>query len=63
MVRALAKMTEERMKTMIDALFKYATIFLTTYCPQNPANIETAIKYMAVQIYKSDENPSKETSL
>lgn len=44
MVRALAKMTEERMKTMIDALFKIFTSFLTKNCPQKPANTDTEMR-------------------
>lgn len=44
MVRALAKMTEERMKTMIDALFKNFTSFLTKNCPQKPAITDTEMR-------------------
>ena len=44
MVRALAKMTEERMKTISEALLSTCTIFLTKHWPQNPANMEMKIK-------------------
>lgn len=44
---ALVKMTPERMNTMIEALLTIATSFLTRYCPQKPADIDTNIKYRA----------------
>lgn len=46
-VRALAKMTPERMNTMIDALPRNATILLTKNWPQKPAKIETEVRYNA----------------
>ena len=46
-VRALAKMTPERMNTIIEALFRIDITFLTKYCPQKPAKTDTPIKYKA----------------
>lgn len=50
MVRALARMTEERMNTIIDALPRTFTNFLTKHCPQKPAKTETDIRYSAANI-------------
>lgn len=44
MVKALANMTEERMKTIMDALFRTFISLLTMNCPQNPASTDTAIR-------------------
>lgn len=46
---ALAKMTPERTNTMIDALLRNVTIFLTRNCPQKPAKIETLVRYKAAK--------------
>ena len=46
-VRALAHMTPERTKTMMEALLRMATSFLIKNCPQKPARIDTDIKYIA----------------
>lgn len=46
-VKALAKMTAERMKTMTEALFNNSTNFLTKNCPQNPAATDTAMRNKA----------------
>jgi hypothetical protein len=43
-VRALAKMTDERIKIIRDALLSTCTIFLTKDWPQNPANMEMQIR-------------------
>lgn len=48
-VIALAKMTPERMNTMIDALLRIVTTFLTRHCPQKPANTETLVRYKAAK--------------
>lgn len=48
-VIALAKMTPDRMNTMIDALLRNVTIFLTRNCPQNPAKIDTLVRYRAAK--------------
>jgi len=48
-VRALAKMTPDRMNTMIDALPRNATNLLTKNCPQKPAKIETDVRYNAAR--------------
>lgn len=47
-VRALAQMTPERTKTIMEALLRIATSFLIKDCPQKPARIDTEIKYIAV---------------
>lgn len=49
-VIALAKMTPERMNTMIDALFRIETTLRTRNCPQKPAKIETLVRYIAYGI-------------
>jgi len=49
MVRALAKMTPERMNTMIEALLRISINFLTKYCPQKPARTDTAVRYNATK--------------
>jgi len=49
MVRALAKMTPERMNTMIEALLRITINFLTKYCPQKPAKTDTAVRYNAAK--------------
>lgn len=54
MVKALAKMTEDRMKTIMEDLLRISTTFLTAHCPQNPANIDTPIKYRAARIKKQE---------
>lgn len=46
-VRALANMTAERIKTMSDALFRIAMTFLTKNCPQKPAKMDTDMRYRA----------------
>lgn len=46
-VRALAQMTPDRTKTMMEALLRIATSFLMKNCPQKPARIDTDIKYIA----------------
>lgn len=51
-VKALAKMTAERMKTISEALFSTAMSFLMKSCPQNPAKIETNMRYNAAEIKK-----------
>lgn len=48
-VMALAKITAERTNTMIDALLRNVTIFLTRNCPQKPAKIETLVRYNAAK--------------
>lgn len=48
-VIALAKMTLERMNTMIDALFRNVTTLRTRNCPQKPAKIETLVRYIAAK--------------
>lgn len=50
-MRALAKMTPERMNTMSDALPRNATSFLTKNCPQKPAKIATVMRYNAANKY------------
>lgn len=52
MVRALAKITAERMNTMSDALPRNVTSFLTKNCPQKPAKTDTATRYNAAYKYK-----------
>lgn len=52
-VKALAKMTPERMKIMREALLRNATSFLTKYCPQKPAISETDIRYKAAKKFIS----------
>lgn len=54
MVMALAKMTPERMNTMREALPNNVISFLTKYCPQKPANIETDMRYSAAEGEKGD---------
>jgi hypothetical protein len=44
MVRALAKITAERMNIMSDALPINITNLLTKYCPQKPAKIDTIMR-------------------
>lgn len=51
MVRALAKMTPERMNTMIDALPRHAINLLTKNCPQKPAKTDTEVRYNAAKKY------------
>ena len=46
-VRALAKMTPDRMNTISEALLRIDISFLTKYCPQKPAKTDTPIKYKA----------------
>ena len=48
-VRALAKMTPDRMNTMSEALFRIVIIFLTRNCPQNPAMTDTNVRYKAAK--------------
>lgn len=48
-VRALAKMTPERMNTMSDALLRIVISFLTRHCPQNPAKTDTNERYKAAK--------------
>lgn len=48
-VIALAKMTPERMNTMIDALLRIVTTFLTRHCPQKPAKTDTLVRYKAAK--------------
>lgn len=48
-VRALAKMTPERMNTMSEALPRILMTFLTKYCPQNPAKTDTPVRYKAAK--------------
>lgn len=51
MVRALAKITLERMNTMIDCLPRNATNLLTKNCPQKPAKTDTVVRYNAAEKY------------
>jgi hypothetical protein len=51
MVRALAKITAERMNIMSDALPINITNLLTKYCPQKPAKIDTIMRYNAANKY------------
>lgn len=51
MVRALAKITPERMNTIIEVLPRNVTILLTKNCPQKPAKIDTAVRYKAAKKY------------
>lgn len=44
---ALAKITPERTNTIIDALLRNVIIFLIINCPQNPAKIDTDVRYKA----------------
>ena len=60
-VRALAKMTAERMKTMREARFRNTTIFLTRYCPQKPARSETDIRYKAAKFFSNHQTRSNYT--
>ena len=53
-MRAFAKMTPERMNTIIEALFRIDITFLTKYCPQKPAKTDTPIKYKAEKKEKFD---------
>lgn len=55
-MRALTKMTPERMKTMMDALLRIVISFLTKYCPQNPAKTDTPVRYKAA----TDGNTTKQ---
>lgn len=48
-VRALAKITPERMNTIIDALLRIVISFLIKNCPQNPAKIDTNVRYKAAK--------------
>ena len=50
MVRALAKMTPERMNTMIEALLRIVINFLTKNCPQKPAKTDTVKRYNAAKV-------------
>lgn len=61
-VIALAQMTPERMNTISEALFKIATILLTKYCPQKPANIDTDMRYSAVEVKRVINNRSRQAS-
>jgi len=49
MVRALAKMTPERMNTMIEALPRILSNFLTNNCPTKPAKTDTVKRYNAAK--------------
>ena len=49
MVIALAHMTPDRIKTMMEALLRMVTNFLTKYCPQKPANTDTNVRYIAAK--------------
>lgn len=46
-VKALANMTAERIKTMSEALFRTAMSFLMKNCPQKPAKMDTKMRYSA----------------
>lgn len=46
-VIALAKITPERTNTIIDPLLRNVIIFLIINCPQNPAKIDTDVRYKA----------------
>lgn len=48
-MRALAKMTPERMNTIKDAFPRIVMSFLTKYCPQNPAKTDTPVRYKAAR--------------
>lgn len=54
MVRALAKMTPERMKTMSEALLSIVISFLIKNCPQKPARTDTAMRYKAAKKRKTN---------
>ena len=55
MVIALANMTPERISTMMEALPRMLTNFLTKNCPKNPASTETDVRYIAAIIRKTSD--------
>lgn len=56
MVRALAKMTPERMNTMIEALPRILSNFLTNNCPTKPAKTDTVKRYIAAKEIQTQQH-------